>query len=432
MASSADEFIQSVFGETAEDREKLFNTILFQPAQRVSDCIEPVRVQQNDLPHEPVVSSSYSVVTDKACDNDAPRAGIKSELDTYYRLLKHLDDKDTNTNQDANLPDVRLECRDHSVTRNCTYSIDDLQFQLNPDRASVFFEPNVKALMKKILGNDNAKLHPSKDNIEYRDTMMLVNQIIAALNVKCSAGKACSFYSHYFPRLRLYGPVVMPNSVVTLIKHVTHLCTSIDAFNNYLDLMTSVLSPYIRKSKQQIAAVHPNYMSSGTAQGAGGDQQAGTSETVSKEEDSMIVCICCLFTKQQLNAFQLDPTHLTNIIDGGGGLTTATPSGLSLLGKIDQNFKYKLISSCKPPKPKKKKSKYTTTTASQLSKAEKLWKSGTTGDVLHLGESYVDVNYIGDALNINPRVVIDLVDVDLSAFQIKKSALDGLYRVIVK
>lgn len=148
---------------------------------------------------------------------------FNEEVDTAFRYVTAEDDCSPHEN------DLRY------LVLGC-YDLEDLSFNLLPDRGSIFVEP-----WRKLV--DNCK-----------DTNDKINFIIRFLDRECKNGETSCLYRKIFPYVKRCGSVSVSNSIVELVTKFPHFDTSKENMQNIIDILVENIETVSRLGKKSRAS----------------------------------------------------------------------------------------------------------------------------------------------------------------------------------
>lgn len=295
-------------------------------------------------------------------------------------------------------------------------------FNLNPDRSRRYFTDNILQHIK-VMGSTS-----SGQNSTVIDGN--VQSIMRGLDLKCCMGEECYFYRKYFPHLEMYGPVALPNSIVSMVTDFPQLVTCSSMLDKYLDVLSSNLRPYTEKynmiSQQRLSKLkkqkktHPStasYYDPSLLDDMSSYKCANNlarDENVVKDDECIFRCICCIMVEIQHNAAIRDVTDLTGdtiIMENREKCSLATTASSTDDAHDDH------------------------VDVDEVKRRQKMFRLRLIGfnnaDAygLHFSAYHNDSNYAHDHMNINPNTVTELESVDFSLYLVTRDPLDKLYNV---
>lgn len=383
--------------------DEILDKVLKQPARRVNDTIESVRLNQ-------IGPSEYALNTNKGVDLDyVVGRGVgtstyenRHEIDTHLRMLSHIDSLDKNlAGASSFLPSVTLDCT--GTTEDATYAIEDIPNNLNPDRAEVLLLSNLRHCVAARVfhsrdgdvngvdaGNPTTAESSSTGTVTDDDDVCndaRIKDVVTALNLRCCRGEDCRYKRHYFSHLGICGPVMLPNSIFTLLKFMPHAITNPTLWDAWLDALTVGLHRYIQKGKKVNDPAHTGSVDA---------HNMGKDENTSRDDELIFTCICCVLTKQTEFAVLRDDSLLP-FKNSDGTIPPGATASKCRIG--NSKFRYVLFSLRDPI------------------------KYGVS-----FGPTRTDNNFAQDCLGLGKRQVRD-IHVNFSQYNITKDELDGLYVV---
>jgi len=246
------------------ESEKL--AVLLKAAIATADLAQPVRCIRAE-------TDGFILQTAKG-ENTPARISQQScdEMSSYFEEIRSFLDKEVAGAEDEDeMPVDLLTAPDwfgHYKYMEAFYVLDDLSFELDPNRSKTLLDPIYKILV-----------HPPED---YAADSPKILGLKAALDGECSQGLSC-VYRALYPEVQRAGPVALNPCVIGLLTHGVNVIASTNqtALLELLSAVADILMPansggesntnndaHQFNSDQKPSTMHPNY------------------------------CICCILAKQ--------------------------------------------------------------------------------------------------------------------------------------
>jgi len=169
------------------------------------------------------------------------------------------------------------------------YCLDDLSFQLDPNRSKTLLDPIFKVLVE-----------PPAD---YNLTSPKIIRLKAVLNGECSQGLSC-VYRMLYPEVQRAGPIALSPCVIAMLTHGVSIA-SVNR-SSLVELLSAVVSALVPETSDDLSSHDASQFNS-------------THKTSPLTPD---YCICCLLAKQTRS--YVDASNEVAYSENRKGLLNAT------------------------------------------------------------------------------------------------------------